>query len=92
MANISEHDSEEKWEGDHVEDGWVGLLVVGNSVSAHDLVERCRKLVHLEVGWRLEPVPLILAYLLDLGPLDLSDLICQVLLALAPSMRPCHTD
>ena len=38
MADVAEHDSEKEGEGDDCEEGWIGLLIVGDSVGLNDFL------------------------------------------------------
>lgn len=69
MHNISEHDSEEKWEGNASEYGWVYLFVARNTISINNLLEDCRELIGLEQGWLGESDHLVWA-LLDVQTLQ----------------------
>ena len=50
MADVAEHDAEEKGEGDNCEEGGVGLHVIGYSVGLHDLLGRGCKSIGLEMS------------------------------------------
>ncbi len=50
VAHVSEHDGEQKGEGDNGEKARVRLLVSGNAVRVHNLLERPGKVVYGEKG------------------------------------------
>ena len=51
MAHITEHHSEEEWEGDNRNWHWVGLKVRWNTISVHDQLENLSEVRSLEVSW-----------------------------------------
>ncbi len=54
VPKVTKHDSKEEGKGDNREGGWVGLPVLGHTISIHNLLEGVGDLVGLEVcGWLL---------------------------------------
>jgi hypothetical protein len=51
MHDISEHDSEEKWERNASEHRWVHFLVTGDTISINNLLEKRSEFIGLEKGW-----------------------------------------
>ena len=45
MADISKHDSKEKWEGYTSKYSWIDFFVVWNAISIHDFLEWPSKIV-----------------------------------------------
>lgn len=66
MHHVTEHDPKQEGEHDDGEETGVDLLVAGNTVGIHDLLERAREVIEVEVGGRGLGV---LGYLVDLGML-----------------------
>ena len=56
MTHISEHDSEQEWEGDLREYGWVDFLIHGHSIGVDDLLKGECEVVNLDVGGWLDGV------------------------------------
>ena len=63
MHDISEHDSEEEWEGNACEYSRVHLLVTWDTISVNNLLEDTRKLIGLEKSWLGESLDVIWALL-----------------------------
>ena len=52
MTDVTEHDSEQEWEGDHAKHTWVDFFVGWNAISVSDLLERSTEARGSEVcGW-----------------------------------------
>lgn len=51
MHDISKHHSEEKWEGNAGEKGWVDLFVAWHTICINNLLEHSCELVGLEQSW-----------------------------------------
>jgi hypothetical protein len=51
MHDISEHDSEEEWEGNACENSRVYLLITWDTISVDNLLEYTRELIGLKESW-----------------------------------------
>ena len=50
MSQITEHDTEEEWEGNNSEDSWVYFAIVREAVSVDNVLEWLGEIIISEVG------------------------------------------
>ena len=51
MTHVTEHHSEEEWEGDDRHWHWIGLKIGWHTISVHNSLENSSKVSGLEVSW-----------------------------------------
>ena len=51
MSHITEHHSEEEWEGNNGDWHWVGLKISWDTIGVYDQLEDISEVSGLEVSW-----------------------------------------
>jgi hypothetical protein len=51
MAHITEHHSEEEWEGNKRNNNWIGFFVSWNTIGVNNQLPDSRELIGSEHGW-----------------------------------------
>lgn len=92
MTHITEHHSEEVWESDDGNKGWIGFQIRRDTISIYDTLEHKGEFVDFEVSWSWDSMivisadfasSVVLKSLFDLVfLLDWSPVITDVLLVL----------
>lgn len=59
VTHITEHHSEEEWESDDSDKGWVSFQIGWDTIGIDDLLEHCSELRDFEVSWSWDRVVVI---------------------------------
>ena len=53
MAQVSEHHSEQQWEGNYCKDSWIDFFMHRDTIGVDNFFENNRKIISFNIGWRL---------------------------------------
>ena len=59
MTHITKHDSKEKWESHTCQVCWIGLLIVGHTVSVDNQLENLGKFISFQISWPCDLVVVV---------------------------------
>lgn len=61
VTHVTEHHSEEVWESDDRDQGWVSFQISGDTIGIDDVLEHIGKVVNFEVSWSWDGVIVVSA-------------------------------
>jgi hypothetical protein len=53
MAQVTEHHSEQQWEGNYSKDSWIDFFMHRDTIGVDNFLENNRKIISFNIGWRL---------------------------------------
>lgn len=72
MHNISEHNTEQEWEGDYSKYRGIDFLVLRNTIGIHDFLEWPSKLISFNKCWPDVLLSIELMYQLDMWSFNMT--------------------